>query len=201
VKAVARRFADSIGLPERLAKDVALAAGLHDIGKVDPRFQRMLVGGSEVRHAMLTAPIAKSAVPTREAGVRQQARRRAGYPVGYRHELLSLALAASNPEVLEGASDPDLVLHLVSSHHGWCRPFPPALDDPEEIEVNWETDGVRLAASTRHRLARIDSGVADRYFRLVDRYGWWGLAWLEAVVRLADHRASEAERLGGQVTA
>lgn len=192
VREVATRFGRGVGLGDDIAHDLALAGWLHDIGKADPRFQRWLVGGSEVRSAMLTEPLAKSALPPGSAIERAAARKRAGYPAGCRHELLSLEMIRSS-ELLSRAKDPDLVMHLVSSHHGWCRPFAPPIDDPESIEVALSHDGANLSGNTQHHLARLDSGVSDRFWDLTERYGWWGLAWLESILRLADHRASEAE--------
>lgn len=191
VRTLAEQYGRALGLGDSLVDDLALAGWIHDVGKADPRFQRWLVGGNEVRAAMQAEPLAKSALPPGSAMQRRLARRRAGYPTGYRHELLSLAMASGSDDLLRGAHDRDLVLHLVASHHGWCRPFAPPIDDAEDVPVALTHDKVALTASTRHRLARLDSGVVDRFWRVNDRYGWWGLAWLEAILRLADHRASE----------
>lgn len=191
VRDQAERYARSLQFDEAVASDLALAAWLHDVGKADPRFQRWLVGGDEVRAALRDDLLAKSALPPGSARERRMARQRAGYPAGCRHELLSLALVQRHAAILGEAHDRDLVLHLVASHHGWCRPFPPPVTDDQDLEVRLQHGSHELTASTRHELARLDSGVAPRFWRLVARYGWWGLAWLEAVLRLADHRASE----------
>ncbi len=195
---LAERYARAIGFSDKVIEDLALAGWLHDVGKADPRFQRWLVGGSEVRASLPGKELAKSALPAGNSQQRRQARDRAGYPAGYRHELLSLEMIRSCEDVLRRAHDRELVMHLVASHHGWGRPFAPPLDDPEDLRVRLEHrerepkyGDHELAGSTRHRLARLDSGIGDRFWALTEQYGWWGLAWLEAVLRLADHRASE----------
>jgi CRISPR-associated endonuclease/helicase Cas3 len=42
-------------------------------------------------------------------------------------------------------------------------------------------------------LAGLGSGWPSLFWRLVRRYGPWGLAYLESVVRLADHMQSRQE--------
>jgi CRISPR-associated endonuclease/helicase Cas3 len=110
---------------------------------------------------------------------------------------MSVALMQDSRALMERARDWELVLHLVGSHHGHCRPFAPVVLDREPLMVEAEHEGVRLAAPSSHGLERLDSGIAERFWRLVRRYGWWGLAWLESLVRLGDHRRSEWEQLGG----
>ncbi len=94
------------------------------------------------------------------------------------------------------AHDWDLVQHLVASHHGHCRPFAPFAEDVNPVEVVFSDGPVELRASSAHGLESLGSGVSDRFWRLVRRYGWFGLAWLEAILRLADHRRSEREQRG-----
>lgn len=196
VAAWATRFAEQCGLPPQIAGDVALAARWHDAGKVDPRFQRILHGGSELRAAVAPEPLAKSAVVAADRAARAHAFERSGYPRGARHELSSVALLEASAPLLRDAFDRDLVLHLVASHHGWCRPFAPAAEDSAPVELVLSAEGEVWRASSDHGLARLDSGVAERFWRLVERYGWFGLAWLEAILRLADHRRSEEEQRG-----
>lgn len=188
----ATRFARGCGLPPELVDALACAGRLHDLGKADPRFQALLMNGNPWT---VGEPLAKSAAMPQGLAAFKRARERAGYPVGGRHELLSVRMAESTPEALPG--DPmlsDLVLHLVGSHHGYCRPFAPVVEDRDPAEVSFALGNHTFAASSRTGLERVDSGVSDRYWRLLRHYGWWGLAWLEAMLRLADHRRSEWEQ-------
>ncbi|MXW80879.1 MAG: type I-U CRISPR-associated helicase/endonuclease Cas3 [Gemmatimonadetes bacterium] len=191
VEGFARRHAVGCGLPEDLVKAVACAGLLHDLGKADPRFQSMLRGGVRWSDGKL---LAKSAAMPKTRAARRRAHADSGYPQGGRHELLSVRLAENGPGLLPESDDlRDLVLHLVASHHGHCRPFAPVVIDTQQVPVEYELNGTKMFWSGPTDLERLDSGVADRYWRLVRRYGWWGLAWLEALLRLADRRQSEWE--------
>ena len=175
-------------LPTDLRETVVLAARLHDIGKADPRFQAWLRGGNRARTGELLAKSKKSG--TNGAAI-ERARVLAGYPKGGRHELVSVALLEGDTAEAE-APDRDLLLHLVGSHHGRCRPFAPVEEARESVEVQY---GARTASSD-HGLENIASGVRARFWMLTKRYGWYGLAYLETLVRLADHRRSEEEGRG-----
>lgn len=180
----ATRFAERLGLPRELREDIYLAARLHDIGKVDPRFQSLMVGGDPVELAMREEPLAKS-VPGAKR-VRTNTR----VP---RHEIMSVAILDSAPDVLAGVHDQDLVLHLISTHHGWGRPLLPIEADEDPQELAYPFQGRILSSATDQSEGSLALDMADRFWRLIERYGYHGLAWLESILRLADHRQSEVE--------
>ena len=194
VRTWAGRFAAQCGLPEGRVRDLEIAARWHDAGKVDTRFQRLLRGGSPLLDDDDSEPLAKSKIVAADRATRVRARERLKYPKGARHELSSVSLLQKGVDLLAEAEDRDLVLHLVASHHGWCRPFAPTVEDPEPVDMTLNADGLRITVSSKHELAALDSGIADRFWRLTERYGWFGLAWLETILRLADHRRSEEEQ-------
>ena len=95
---------------------------------------------------------------------------------GYRHEFGSLKVAAKHDDLLKLPDDlQDLALHLVAAHHGFARPV---------ISVNGCEDAPPSALEERAR------DVALRFARLQKRWGPWGLAWWEALLRASDQQAS-----------
>ena len=181
----AGQIAERLGLSSEIAEDIRLAGRLHDLGKVDSRFQLQLVGGDPVELEMRREePLAKS-LP--------RARRVRGYPEGMRHEVASIAMIESNGDVLAPAHDRDLVLHLIGTHHGWGRPLPPIIEDPNPQVLSYGVDGHLMETTSDLAESSLALDMADRFWRLVERYGYHGLAWLEAVLRLADHEQSAEE--------
>jgi CRISPR-associated endonuclease/helicase Cas3 len=67
-------------------------------------------------------------------------------------------------------------LHLIAAHHGWSRPH---------FECNaW--DNTQTTAANEEAAAE----AMRRFARLQQRFGQWGLAWLESLMRCADITAS-----------
>ena len=179
------RYARSLGLPPAVQTDVTLAAWFHDLGKADPRFQRML-GATGAG-----SPLAKSPAPWSRGATRGTR-----LPPGWRHEALSVRMARAHPRFAD-AHDPGLVAWLVGTHHGLGRPFFGFADptDPSPRPC-LGVDAWRLADdgpgphSPAFELDGLDWPALHDVLKA--RYGIWGLAHLEALVRLADHRASES---------
>lgn len=97
---------------------------------------------------------------------------------GYRHELGSVADICDGKASLPATVDRELCLHLVAAHHGHARPgFRVEAIGPVV------TDGAK----------RVLSETPVRFAKLQAKYGWWALAWLEALVKAADVLASRDE--------
>ena len=192
----ARDITHALGLNSQVCSAVETAARWHDLGKVEPRFQAMLCGGDDYDAMLVDEPLAKSGLDPADRTAYRMARRRSGLPGGARHEAWTAALIR---EHLEEAADsynfdPDLVIHLVASHHGHSRPWPPPVVDatPRDVEVLFVDSttgptGTKVSVSSQ---ATIDFDQPARFARLNERYGRWGLALLESIVRCADMTVS-----------
>lgn len=157
VGALLADFATKLGLMDK-ASALGLAGGGHDTGKHRRCWQRA-IGNTD-----FTNPLAKSG----------HARFNMTFNGRYRHEFGSLLDAMSNTKI-QAISDVvlrDVVLHLIASHHGYARPH------FREEAFDKET------AYKKCRETAIEA--MQRFGRLQAHYGWWGLAWLEALLKAAD---------------
>ena len=191
VESFVESYAKILQLDQDIANDLQIAAYLHDAGKADPRFQAMLAGGDRW-NAPDGPPLAKG---DRLRSWSFQAWERAQLPRGWRHEALSVQMAQAHPRFCK-AHDPGLVLWLIGCHHGFGRPFFNFLDqNPEQplpcLEMReWQ---VQPGTGGPQTLTFDFNGTdwPSLFERLKQCYGTWDLAHMEAILRLADHRASE----------
>ena len=192
VAARARAIAENLGISRHLTIVVERAGRSHDLGKADRRFQRWLDPG-EGQGSL----VAKSSRVPRSKWI--TARITAGWPEGGRHEALSARLVrrwlAMEPRQV-APLHADLLVHLVISHHGSGRPLVPPVVDyaPDPVRVKFGDAMLEAAAD----LSTVDWHQPVRFSRLNDRFGPWGLALLEAIVRLADHTVSASSRVTEQ---
>jgi CRISPR-associated endonuclease/helicase Cas3 len=138
-----------------------LAAKWHDLGKKRQLWQRSIGNPNPCDW------LAKSGSKKKSSEI-----------TGYRHEFGSLLDIHHDAEFNNLSNDvQELVLHLIASHHGRARPHFPAHEvfDPESSETC---------------LAEISQKILHNYSRLQRKYGRWGLAYLESVLRAADYAAS-----------
>lgn len=164
--------------PERLA--VRLAAKWHDLGK-DRDIWQIGVGNPRPRDGRdWKGPLAKSGKSGRITGLD-----------GYRHEFGSLLDVAHRPDLAPEfpALPPevqDLLLHLIAAHHGRGRPhFPVDPDCDPPLDETFEP------APKGRDVPGMAAAVPQRFARLQRKYGRWGLAYLESLVRAADILASQ----------
>jgi len=160
----ATQLADRLELEKSLAAAVVHATRRHDLGKNRAVWQRSV--GNRGYPAQV---LAKSGGRMRPLDLN-----------AYRHELGSLLDLEGDTALHQlGGEVQDLVYHLVAAHHGRARPLFPAEEafDPERPEE------AAVAAAAE---------VPRRFIRLQRKYGRWGLAYLESLVRAADALASQA---------
>lgn len=192
------------GLPEAIANSVAAAARWHDWGKAHPVFQhRLAVTGERPDAAALWA---------KSAGSKRR------FPANdrryFRHELASaLAILSASDDALSEALDRNLTAYLAAAHHGKVRmsiraaPDELGPDDDRRFALGvWDGDelpavtaGGDTMPATRLDLSPMDLGGIGQgpswvalTSALLERgdLGPFRLAFLEALVRMADWRAS-----------
>lgn len=182
------RFAAKCGLAPDLARELCTAALWHDEGKMDVRFQAWL-HGSKLQAWASSMPLAKSGRARENWGNASAY----DYPRGMRHEFVSVRLL----EVARPEMATELARFLVGTHHGHGRPFAPVMRDTMPVTVQTALDCHTVSVSSDHGLDRVDSGWPDLFWSVVRRHGWWGAAYLAAVLITADGTASDRERQKG----
>jgi CRISPR-associated endonuclease/helicase Cas3 len=184
------------GLPEA---ELLVAARWHDLGKALPDFQGMLVGDDTTRQGTLWAKSNKS-------GSRMPKDRQ-----GFRHELLSALVALKHEKTF-------LTAYLIAAHHGKVRLSLTPRESDRATYNQLCTQGMNVRVSygvrdgdavqtvdlggevkvspTTVDLELMELGAGswlEQSQQLLETWGPFRLAFLEAIVRIADWRASASD--------
>ena len=203
----AGRLCDGLGVCGDRKDAIVQAAYWHDLGKAHPEFQARMVANNPETDPRPEGLLAKAPKYDRTKG-----------RAYFRHELASaLAFLAQADWVREA----DLVAYLIAAHHGKVRlnlrPLPkesPAKEERRFARGVWEGDvvppvdlgggetwtGEPLALSVMELGDQGDHpetgpSWTERTRRLLTQYSPFRLAWLEALMRVADWRASGKENV------
>lgn len=161
-----------LGLAEHTAAVIARAEALAERLGLDPPHRAMLAVAARLHDAGKASETWQDAFGAPREG-RPYAKTAARWINqalldGYRHEFGSLREAAGDLGLRALPPDlQDLALHMIVAHHGYGRPL---IKHRGDIERAGE--------------------VALRFAGLQRRWGPWGLAWWEALLRAADVQAS-----------
>jgi len=160
------QIVSALKLPDELKRAIILAAKLHDLGKKREQWQRSIGNPNPAEW------YAKPGKPTNAPRWQPQ------YGNSYRHEFGSLLDTQNEPDFQDLDDNlQDVVLHLVAASHGRGRPHFPADEGFDPNKSQADSDGLTCE-------------VPRRFARLQRRYGRWGLAYLESLLRAADWAAS-----------
>jgi len=204
-------------LPAGVVESTVIAAYLHDAGKAHRIWQDALcalAAPDEADDIAAGRPWAKSGG--------KGGRLEFDGGVGFRHELASLLLIDGPLHgLLAEAPDPDLAKYLVLAHHGKLRV---QVRDPGDLAVlpEGEASEMRILGLRHGTVSDIppmlgqpattltvdldqfglggDRSWTRTVLGLRDRYGPFVLAYLEALVRVADWRASGQRKLATDET-
>jgi CRISPR-associated endonuclease/helicase Cas3 len=168
-------------MPTDMINALRIAGEHHDDGKADRRFQITRLGTKGDGD-----PLAKSE-PGKTTRAVQEHQALGGLPGRWRHEQRSVVDGWADVQA-ELAVDHELALRLIGTSHGHGRSgFPHSsaeLAGPEDTP-----DWLSLAAEL------FDTGGWDELIEATQiRYGVWGCAYLEAVLRAADCQVSREGR-------
>jgi CRISPR-associated endonuclease/helicase Cas3 len=176
--AVAERaawLAARLGLPEPLTAALRSAGLHHDDGKADRRFQAVLGGGDVLLAKSGGISVAES----------RQLARDADLPARWRHEQRSVLACWAPVHATLPPAHAQLAARLVGTSHGHGRVgFP---HTAAELLDPGDTEADRTLAEDLFDLGFWDDLIETTH----RRWGVWGCAYLEALLRAADCQVSE----------